>query len=244
MKNVKKNSWIIGFSSFLDFNKKTRIFTRTFLAGLSKLLSTCPEEHFQSKISERKSWKLQDFRIIFEVFGSMAEKIFRVGKTLKDVRGNSPKKKFFKKRKFRFFPILSAFLTSGEKLCQICENRDLRKPWSSWGKSFFQIFIIFHTSLDFDPKKRSVGKFFHELSQLQSAIRASRAIFWLKVIFPRKVIFVHLFWSLSNFFVFWQKEVRVSKKQPTSTEKNRRKEFVEKSFLKISSDFQQKSLNN
>ena len=124
MKNVKKNSWIIGFSSFLDFNKKTRIFTRTFLAGLSKLLSTCPEEHFQSKISERKSWKLQDFRIIFEVFGSMAEKFFRVCKTVKDVQGNSLKK-VFTKRKFRFFSDSELFSYFWRKTLS-----DLRNPQS------------------------------------------------------------------------------------------------------------------
>ena len=148
----KKTLEQLVFCLFLTLTRKTCFFTGRFLSRLSKLLSTCPEEHFQINISERKFWKIQDFRIIFEVFGTMAENIFRVGKTAKDVQGNSPRKKFFKKRKFRFFPILNAFLTSGEKLCQICENRNLSMRGSSWGKSFFQIYIIFHTSLDFDPK--------------------------------------------------------------------------------------------
>ena len=39
-----------------------------------------------------------------------------------------------------------------------------------------------------------------------TAIRPSRGIFWLKVIFLRKVMFVHLFWSLSNFFCLLTKK--------------------------------------
>ena len=159
-KNVKKTLEQLVFRLFWTFTRKTCVFTGTFLAGLSKLLSTCPEENFQSTISEMKSWKLQDFRIIFEVFGTMAEKFFRVGKRVKDVQGNSLKKKFFIKKKFAFFPIPSDFLTSGEKLCQICETRNLRMPWSKWGKSFSQIYIIFHTSLDFDPKNAQSESFF------------------------------------------------------------------------------------
>ena len=128
----------VVFRLFWTLTRKTCIFTGRILSRLSKLLSTCPEKHLQSNISERKSWKLQDFRIIFEVFGTMAENIFRVGETAKDVQGNSPKKKFFIKRKFRFFPILSVVLTSGEKLCQICENRNLRIRGRFWGKTFFE----------------------------------------------------------------------------------------------------------
>ena len=141
------------FRLFWTLTRKTCIFTGRILSRLSKLLSTCPEKHLQSNISERKSWKLQDFRIIFEVFGTMAEKFFRVGKRVKDVQGNSLKKKFFIKKKFAFFPIPSDFLTSGEKLCQICKTRNLRVRGSFWGLNFLRyIYINFYTSLDFDPK--------------------------------------------------------------------------------------------
>ena len=165
----KKTLEQLVFRLLWTLTRKTCIFTERIFSRLSKLLSTCPEEHLRSNISETKSWKLGDFRIIFEVFGTMAENIFRVTKQQKMSRGTAQRKSVFKKRKFRFFPILSAFLTSGEKLCQICETRNLIMRGTNWGKSFFQIYIIFQTSLDFDPKKRLVGKFFHELSQLQSA---------------------------------------------------------------------------
>ena len=150
--------------------RKTCIFTERFFSRLSKLLSTCPEEHLQSTISERKSWKLQDFRIIFEVFGTMAEKFFSVGKTVKDVQGNSLKKKTFHKEKISlFFPNLSDFLTSGENLCQICETRNLIMRGTNWGKSFFSNIYNLPHLFGLWSKKRSVGNFIHELSQLQSA---------------------------------------------------------------------------
>ena len=114
-KNVKKNTLEqLVFRLFLDFDKKTCVFTGKFLAMLSKLLSTCPGENLQSNISQRKSWKLQDFRIIFEVFGTMAENFFRVGKTAKDIQGNSLWKKFFKNWKFRFVSDSERFSTSSE----------------------------------------------------------------------------------------------------------------------------------
>ena len=112
-KNVKKNTLEqLVFRLFLNFDKKTCVFTGKFLAMLSKLLSTCPEENLQGNISQRKFRKLQDFRIIFEVFGTMAEKIFRVGNTAKHVQGNSLWKKFFKSWKIGFFSDPERFSTS------------------------------------------------------------------------------------------------------------------------------------
>ena len=87
---------------------------------------------------------------------------------------------------------------------------------SNWEKTFFQIYINFHTSLDFDPKNAWSESFFTGCHNCNPRLQRH---FWLKVIFLRKVIIVHLFWSLSTFFVFWQKKVRMSKKQPTNTEK-------------------------
>ena len=156
------------FRLFLEFDKKTCVFTGKFLAMLSKLLFTCPEENLQSNISERKSWKLQDFRIIFEVFGTMAEKFFRVGKTAKDVQGNSLWKKFFKNGKNRFFPILSVFLLLAKTFARFA------KP-AIWlcveimGRNIFSIMYNLSHFSGLWSKKRLVGKFFHELSQPQSA---------------------------------------------------------------------------
>ena len=148
--------------------RKTCVLTGTYLAGLSKLLFTCPEEHFQSTISESKSWKLQDFRIIFEVFGTMAEKFFRVGKTVKDVQGNSLRKKFFIKRKFRFFSDSERFSYFWRKTLPDLRKSQSTYTWKFLGKNLFWNLINLSHLLGLWSKKRSVGKFIHELSQLQS----------------------------------------------------------------------------
>ena len=199
--------------------RKTCIFTERFFSRLSKLISTCPGEHFQGKISERKSWKLQDFRIIFWSFRDNGGKHFQGGETAKDVQGNSPKKSVFKKRKFRFFPVLSAFLTSGEKLCQICETRNLIMRGTNWGKSFFQIYIYitFHTSLDFDPKNAQSEILYTSCHNCNPLVQ--RHFLIKEKFFQEKLYLFICFGVRAIFFVFWQKEVRVSKKQPTNTEK-------------------------
>ena len=76
VKTSKKTLEILVFRFSWTLTRKTCSCTGKFLAGLSKLLSTCPREPLKSNISGRKSWKLQDFRIIFEVFWTMVEKFY------------------------------------------------------------------------------------------------------------------------------------------------------------------------
>ena len=83
--------------------RKTCSFTGKFLAGLSKLLSTCPKEPLKSNISERKSWKLQNFRIIFEVFGTMAEKFYQGWQNSNRCPLEQYMKFIFQKRDIRYF---------------------------------------------------------------------------------------------------------------------------------------------
>ena len=140
------------FRLFWTLTRKTCISTGIFLAGLSKLLSTFPEDQLQSNISERRSWNLEDFWIVFEIFGTTAENIFQGWQNSKRCPGEQFMENTFSDEKNSlFFPILSDFLNFGEKLCQICEYRNLRIRGSFWGKTFFEIYITFHTSLDFEP---------------------------------------------------------------------------------------------
>ena len=182
-KNVKKTLEQLVFRLFLDFDNKTCVFAGKFFAMLSKLLSTCPEENLQSNISQRKSWKLQDFRINFEVFGTMAEKFFWVGKTAKDVQGNSFWKKFFKKRKIRFFSDSERFSTSSENFRYICETRNLTMLGSNGGEILFQLYIFFHTSLDFDPKNAQSESFFTSCHNCNPRVQRH---FLKKSLFSRK----------------------------------------------------------
>ena len=109
------------FRLFWILTRKTCVFAVKFLAGLSKILSSCPVEHLQSKFSEWKSWKLEEFRKFFEVFGTMAEKFFRVGKTAIDVRGNSLWKIFSKEKNSLFFPIVSECLLPAKIFARVAK---------------------------------------------------------------------------------------------------------------------------
>ena len=149
---IKKDLEHLIYRQFWTSTRKTCIFNGKIFAGLSNLLFTCPEEHLQSNVSERKSWKLKDFWINFENFGTMAEETFRVVKTAKDVLGNSLWKKIFKNWKTRFFSDSERFSTSSENFRQICKTRSLRVLGSFWGRTVFEITKNFYTSLDFDPK--------------------------------------------------------------------------------------------
>ena len=112
-------------------------FAGKFLAGLSKILSTCPVEHLQSKFFEWKSWKIGDFRKIFEVFGTMAEKFFRLGKTAIDVRGNSLWKLFSKREKFALFFRFWANVYFQRNFLPELQNPQSMYPWKFLGKNNF-----------------------------------------------------------------------------------------------------------
>ena len=131
-------------------------------------------------------------------WGQWRKTFFRVGKTAIDVRGNSLWSFFFKREKFAIFSDSERMFTSSENFRQSCETRNLCFRGRFWGKAIFEIYIIFHTFFGLWSKKRLVGKkIFSQV--VTTAIRTSRGIFWEKVIFFKKNLFVHLFWSLSNF---------------------------------------------
>ena len=133
--------------------RKTCSFTGKFLAGLSKLLSTCPKEPLKSNISERKSWKLQDFRIIFEVFGTMAEKFYQGWQNRNRCPLEQYMKIFFKRETFAIFPDSEQFLSFQRKFLTDLWNPQSRYPWKVLRKIIFEIYMFFHTSLKFDRKK-------------------------------------------------------------------------------------------
>ena len=102
-KTSKKTLEKLVFRFSWTLTRKTCSFTGKFLAVLSKLVSTCPEEPLKSNISERKSWKLQDFRIFFEVFGTMAEKFYQGWQNSIRCPLEQYIKIFFQKRDIRYF---------------------------------------------------------------------------------------------------------------------------------------------
>ena len=105
---------------------------------------------------------------------------------------------FSKREKFATFSDSERMFTSSENFCQSCGTRNLCIGGSFWGKTFFEIYKISHTFFGLWSKKRLVGKKFSS-QVLTTAMRASWDFFREKVIFLKNVLFVHLFWSLSNF---------------------------------------------
>ena len=150
-KNVKKDSLKTGFSSFLDFDKKNLSFYRNFFGSVVKTTFYVSSGTLTKQDFWKEFLKTWGFWIIFEVFGTMAENFFSVGKTAIYVRGNSLWKFFFQKRNSFFFRLWTIVISS-EIFCQSYESGILCIRGSFWGKTFFDIYIIFHTFSDFDPK--------------------------------------------------------------------------------------------
>ena len=127
-KDFEKILLNIWFFIFLwNLTRKTCFFTGKFLVGLSKLLFTCPEKHLRSNISETKSWKLGDFRIFFEFFGTMAENIFRVWQNSNRCPEGTDYWKTFSKEKISLiFPFLSEFFFERKN------SLGLRNPQSTY----------------------------------------------------------------------------------------------------------------
>ena len=129
------NTWFFVFFGF--WKEKKCVFAGKFLAGLSKILSTCLVEHLQSKISECKSWKLEYFWIIFEVFGTMAEHFFQGWQNSKRFPREQFMKKIFEKRRIRYFFRFRANVYFQRKFLPELRNPQSMYPWKFLGKNIF-----------------------------------------------------------------------------------------------------------
>ena len=170
-KKVLKN-WF--FCLFWILTREACIFTGKFLAGLSKLLSTYPEEHLQSNISERKSRKFEDFRIFFKTFGWMAKNIFQGWKTSNRRPGEPFMGKLFsKEKKSLIFSFLCEFLLLAKKFSRFAKPAIYVLMEVFVEKHFLKSFSIFSNFSHFFgvwSNKPLVGKYLSGLSQLQSAL--------------------------------------------------------------------------
>ena len=181
----KKTVEQLVFGLVWILTRKTCVFAGKFMAGLSKLLLTCPVEHLQSNISEWKSWKLGDFWIIFEIFGTISENLFRGWQN----SNRCPREKFmeffFQKRKIRYFFRFWANVYFQRKFLPELRNPQSTSPWKFSGKKiFWNVYNLSHF-YGLWSNKRLVGK--KKFSRVVAiAIRASRDIFWEKVIFFKK----------------------------------------------------------
>ena len=148
----KKSSWTIGFSSFLDFDKKTLCFCRNVFGRVVKTTfdvssGTLTEQHFRMKVL-----KTRGFSDNFWSFRDNGGKTFSGLAKQQKMSAGTLYEFFFQKRKFAILSDSERLFTSSENFCQSCETRNLRLSGSFRGKTFFEIYIIFHTSLDFVPQ--------------------------------------------------------------------------------------------
>ena len=193
------NTWFFVF--FWILTRKKCVFAGKFLAGLSIILSTCLLEHLQSKISECKSWKLEDFRIIFEVLGTMAENLFQGWQNSNRCPREQFMKFFFQKRKIRYFFRFWANVYFQRKLLLELRNPQSMFPWKFLGKNnFWNIYNLSHFFRTLIQKMLSRKEnFFPRLSQLQSArpeTFSEKKYFFLKKIVCSSVLeFEQLFLS-------------------------------------------------
>ena len=136
--SLKKDLEHLIYRHFWTWTRKTCIVNGKFFAGLSNLLFTCPEEHLQSSVSERKSWKLKDFRINFEIFGTMVKNIFQGWQNSNRFPGEQFMEKFFSQEEISlFFPILSGFFYFKRKLSPDLQNPQSIRAWKFLWKNIF-----------------------------------------------------------------------------------------------------------
>ena len=109
------------FRLFWTLPRKSCIFTGKFFAGLSKLLSTCPKEHLESNISERKSWKLESFWIFFEFFGTNADNFFQCWQNSDICPREQFMDFFFKREKLAIFSNLSDCLLPAKFFARVAK---------------------------------------------------------------------------------------------------------------------------
>ena len=184
----------------MDFDKKNLCFCRKFFwQGCQKYFRRVQWNTYRGNFLNGSLENSRIFEKFLKLSGQWWKNFSRVGKTAIDVRGNILWKSFSKEKNSLFFSDCERMFTSSEIFCQSCETRNLCIRGSFWGKTIFEIYIIFHTFFGLWSIKRLVGKkIFSRV--VTTAIRASRDFFWEKVLFfKKKVLFVHLFWSLSNF---------------------------------------------
>ena len=174
--------------------------------------------------------------------GQWLKNFFRVVKTAIDVQGKNLLKNVFKREKIIFFSILSGFLIWVKKFARSAKSANYVSVENFWGKLFAKTYKIFHTSLVFEPKKSLVGIFFLGCHNCNPRVQWH---FLIKSYFSGKNYICSSVLEFEQLFLsFDSKKSGCQRNNLLIQKKNWRKEFVEKSFFKTSSDFQRHSLNN
>ena len=223
------NNWFFVFFGF--WQEKPVFLQESFWQGCQKYFGLVQWNTYRSTLPNGSLENSRTFGYFLKFSGQWRKNFFQVWQNSNSCPREQFMKFFFQKRIIRYFFRFWANVYFQRKIRQSCETRNLCIRGSFWGNTIFELYIIFHTFFGLWSKKRLVGK--NIFSQVvTTAIRASRGIFSEKVLFLNKsfvcssvLVFEQLFLSID------EKIVRVSKKQPTNTEKSWRKKFVEKLFF-------------
>ena len=158
--------------------------------------------------------------------------------------GTVYEKNFWKEKNSLFFPIQSECLLPAKIFAWVAKPA-IYVSVEVFGEKHFLKFVKSLTLLRTVIQKTfsRKEKFFPGCHNCNP--RVQRHFLRKSIFFKKKCYLSFCFGVWAFFLVYWQKIVRVSKKQPANTEKSWMKKNVEKFFFfKSFSDFEQKSLNN
>ena len=152
-KTSKKNCWTIGFSSFLDFDKKKLCFCRKVFGSVVKntfdvSIGTLTEQDFRMQVLKT--------RVFLDNFWSFRDNggtpFSGLAKQQKMSPGTVYEKIFSKGKNSLFFPIQRECLLPAKIFARVAKPA-IYVSVEVFGKKhiFWNIYIIFHTSLDFGP---------------------------------------------------------------------------------------------
>ena len=200
-KNVEQNCWAIGFSSFLDFDKKnlcfcSKVFGRVVQNTFDVSSGTLTEQIFRMEVLETRGFSKN-----FWSFRDNGGKVLQTWQNSNRCQREQFMKNFFQKRKIRsFFPILCDCLLPAKFFARVAKPEIYVSVGVFEKNNFWNIYIynlshFFRTLIQKTLSRKE--NFFPGLSQLQSA--RPETFSEKKYFLQKKVLFVHLFWSLSNF---------------------------------------------
>ena len=198
-KNIKKNCWTICFSSFLDFDKKILYFCRKVFARVVKNTfdlssGTLTEQDFRMQVLKTRVF-LDNFWSFRDNGGTLFSGL---AKQQKMSAGTVYEKIFSKEKNSIFFRFCAIFYFQRNFSPEL-RNTQSMYPWKFLGKnSFWNIYNLSHFFRTLIQRTLSRKETFlpgcHNCNR-----RVPETVSEKKYFFFKKVLFVHLFWSLSNF---------------------------------------------
>ena len=201
---TKKGLEKLVFLSFFGFWQEKPVFLPgSFWQGCQNYFLRNQRNNYRATFLKGSLGSLRIFGYFSKLSGEWRKTFFRVGKTAIDAGGTVYGKTVFKREKIAVFSDFERLFTFSQKFGRIAKPAIYVSVEVFVEKHFLKSFYIFSNFSHFFgvwSNKPLVGKFLSGLSQLQSALL--EAFLGISKFFFKKVIIVHLYWSLSISFVF------------------------------------------